>query len=170
MLSSQRWRLLKERFTIETLCEELWTMFGPDVPLSHNGPVELTKSGNNPFLTLGDFETGDILINIKGAGGASIGDIVIEDDELKFVPEGGETPDVAVVNGGGAIPGTVVSNSGTVYQVSIFENGITQAATQTVSVTHRSISASSDPVPAGTAVAVFLGNDGTYWMNGGVWL
>jgi hypothetical protein len=63
----------------------------------------------------------------------------------------------------------VQSGSGSSYQVLIYENGPSAAATRTVAVTQVQIDASAE-IPADSGVTVFEQPTGVFWMQVAVWL
>jgi hypothetical protein len=171
MFGRLRERLLKKSWTADQLAQELYAMFDPEAPLFHEGPIELRRRDDQPFFTLSNFAPGDILFNVNGAGGRHYGDVILGDDGLGLLPEG-ETQLVGIgttVQGGsGGIPGAIVSGSGDTYQVTLYENGITEDATKTVEV--KQLQITGDDLDAGTEVVVYLGSDGVYFMQHPVWV
>lgn len=172
MYHKQRYRLLRkgndDPWTADQLAQELHSMFGPEVPLSHEGPIDLQMKGNNPFFYLSNFQTGDIVMQFKGRQGQPIGDLVLTDEGLGFQPEGQDQPVVvAQVGASNAFPAEVVSGSGSTYVVDTYPNGVNMAA---VRVNAAPWPEPDDIIPAGTKIFVVRTQDGSHYIQVPTWL
>lgn len=162
MFHNQRKRLLrKENWTADDLAQELWAMFGPNVPLEHRGPITIYQDGDQPAITFRDYGDGDTVFEIRGRDDDISSDITVSGD-----PGGGSASFGG--GGGGGMPGQVVSSvSSTVYNVRVYPNGLS-AASSVVQVTQLQI-ASGQTIPTGTWAIIALAG-GSYYMQVPVWL
>lgn len=161
MFHNQRKRLLrKERWTADDLAQELWAMFGPDVPLEHRGPVTLVQDGEQPAITFRNFGDGDSVFSFRR--GDVVSNTVIEGDNIVTNVVGGGS------STGTTFPGKVVSqSSGNNYLVDTYPSGLSGSA---VRVTVRQLSiASGEVIPADTWTLVAQTSDGSYYMQVPVW-
>lgn len=156
MFHNQRSRLLRrENWTADDLAQELWAMFGPEVPLEHRGPITLVNDGENPAITFRNFGDSDAVFQVTRVENNLAGNTTTTNTTITSV------------SGGGGIPGEIISGSGNTYQVDIYRNGLSGSATR-VSVRQLQIG-SGETIPAGTWTMVSQLADG-YYMQVNVWL
>lgn len=197
MYFRQRHRLLREdaSLTAPALAEELYAMFGPDVPIEHHGPITIYKSGENqPAITLRGFEPGDMVFNIErpeepdiqmtfnnqggfnGPSGSVFGPITINEAERQGVDPGQlpikDTKDVKeiILAGGGT------STAGNAFPGLVLSGSgssyqvlvTTSTGAITVTATQMQIASGQD-IPADTA-AIVVRTGNTYRLQVPVWL
>lgn len=160
MFGEQRQRLLREDPwpNANMLAQELYAMFSPEQELTHDGPITLNVNGLVPPITL-NFPDGSlpiIRVQRRGVPESTIGQDGQSDSE--------ETPQQQEQQAGSRVfSGTVVSGSGSSYQVAL-------STGDTVSVTQLSIHA-DETIPEGTAVVVFrTTQQSAYFMQVPVWM
>jgi hypothetical protein len=181
-LKDQAIRLLRESWSRpKELAEELFAIFDSDTPFTIDGPLTINNtSPTEPAIRIRQF--GDSPINIviqrPEVPGAFPGgpDPVDDPVEEEVAPDSGSAPggqqdeeESGGSSGPGGIYGVVQSGSGSSYQVLIYEDGPSAAATRTVTVTQVQIDASAE-IPADSGVVVFEQPAGTYWMQAPVWM
>jgi hypothetical protein len=156
-------RLLRETPwpNAQSLAEELYAMFKSKLPFVIDGPVEINNPGDGPALTIRQNGNSDIALRI----GENVYPPEHPPPQVPLPPEG--TTDLdnqagggAGGGGGGGTPGTVVSGSGSSYQVQLASGG-------TVTVTQAP--ATTEDIPAGTPVIVTT-YAGGHFMCHPVWL
>jgi hypothetical protein len=159
MFHNQRKRLLRrEHWTANELAQELWAMFGPEVPLEHRGPITLYGDGENPAITYRNFDEGDVLFEFPD-GNTVTNSTVNNITNVTNVTAGTST---------NVFPGEIQSHvSGNNYLVDIYPNGVS-GTSQQVTVRQLSI-ASGETIDAGTWTLVTQTADGSYSMQVPVW-
>lgn len=180
----------------QRLSEELYTMFSASTPMTTDTPASLNQGSTDvPALTItntiggttvsvngGDITFGgggDITIN-AGPAGPGGGDITLGGSNLTLnIPPNNITIDGQTLpnmiaggggggGGGGGMLGRVTGGSGSSYTVAVYGNGISRAATATVTATVPQI-AGGENVPSGTYVTVVhAGNE--YNFQPPVWM
>ncbi len=171
MFTNQKIRLLRgiPWKNATELAEELVAMFSDNAgPVQIPEGVQLNAANGVPIKVKG--VTDDTPIAQFQLPNGSDVNVSFTGGQLSFTDKA--TGDPVPSSGGGgsgdstptAFAGTVVSGSGSSYQVSILVSG----ASQTVSVTQRQIDA-SETIPAGTS-ALVVKDGGNYYMQVPVWL
>lgn len=163
MFFKQRQRLLREEsWTADLLAQEMYAMFGPDVPLEHHGQITLVKPSNGSPIVLKDVVDGDTIISVPSREGA------VEDEDAVSLDVVAGSAATAVGSGRPmAYQGTVLSGTHPTYSVRIYREGIT-ADSEDVSVTQLS-GKTGVAITAGAAAIVFEDVEGNYFMNIPVW-
>jgi hypothetical protein len=161
MFHNQRKRLLrKERWSADELAQELWAMFGPEVPLEHRGPVTLYSDGEHPAITYRNFDEGDSVFAFDD--GDTVTNVNVENNTFVTNVTTGSS------SSSNTFPGEVQSHvSGNNYLVEIYPSGLS-GATSTVTVRQLSI-ADGEEIESGTWAQVSQSADGTYFMQVPVW-
>lgn len=157
-------RLMKTQWpTAQLLAEELIAMF-ENAKLAQAGPITLTQTGDNPFFTLKDWKPGDVIMEVKGPGGISLGNITFTGSTISFGGGGSGGGGTSItVEGGGGMPGQVESRvSGNDYNVTVYPAGI-PAGGMSVVATQLQIHA-DDEIPVGTWALVVKAGD-YYYMQ-----
>jgi len=168
LLKDEAIRLLREKWpNASMLAEELFAILNSDLPTGIDGPLTIdNQSPDQPALIIRQF--GDSPIDIVVQRPGQPGGLPSEEDQETVSPAE-PTTTTTISGGGGAAPGQGVSGTGAVYQVALYEQGLAQDSTRTVTVTQLQIDA-GDTIPAGTWVIVFGAGDGTFFMQCPVWL
>lgn len=166
MFGSQAVRLLSQKWKTATLlAEELFTMFQDDIPLSQNAPVTIHSDAPGvPALTISTNGNGDTpVLRIIGPGGQD-GTISVGDGGITFTTNNNTTNVTQnnIKTNPTAFFGTVLSGTGSSYQVSLLPDN------KVVLVTQGQI-LNTEQIPAGTPVVVIKAGS-SYFMQVPVWL
>lgn len=193
ILKDEAARLMRTKWkSAQTLAEEIFAILNSDKPLQIDGPVTINNTTAAPSITVKQANNNDQVMNVvkqplptptlpgipplpaPPAGQRSVM-VIYADGTTGYAPfpqgtitpgqSSKETPEPEKrQSGGGGFPGTVVSGSGSAYQVRI----TTPEGSKTVAVTQVQI-ATGATIPAGTgAVVVQVGE--AYYMQVPVWL
>ncbi len=165
MFDEQAIRLLREKWpNANILAEELFAILTSSIPLTHNGPLEITNNTDGPAITIRNYGGSEIAFRViraddpaspQGTPGENrvVTDIG-NDGSRDPVPEDEE-------QGSSAFPGKVVSGSAATYQVDIYENGTAAAKTATVAARIGNLETGVN-VPANSWVVVMRLATGAY--------
>lgn len=150
---------------------------GTTTPMGGGG----SGSGSNTSIFKGVIESGSeetysVTIYPNGLSGSTSTVSVTQINPIFDLPAG--TPVLVIKGADGSyfmnaipanlcVPGTVVSGSGTTYQVDIYPNGMTGASKR---VTCKQLKLTSGTIPSGTPALVTRTLDGTYEMQVPIWL
>ena len=180
-----RARLLREYpWDAQSLAEELYAMFDPEIPINHEGPLTLTARNGVPPLIINNLPTTTFPITQNPPAQQ----IPNDPDQPIVVPD---LPSntlkrqeiIDVINslglGGGAncFPGIVTGGAEGEYSVDVYFDGLSEAATS-VTVGQLQIAA-GEAIPAGTwalVIRVLVRDESTgelyylYFMQVPVWL
>ena len=167
-----RARLLREYpWDAQSLAEELYAMFDPEIPLNHEGPLQLTARNGVAPLIINNLPIGTDPI-IQNPPTQQIPD---EPGQPNIEEEGEGEPQTPATpspggGGGGAncFPGKVTSGGpGTSYLVDVYLDGLSQPATN---VSARQLAIDGlDTVAADTWCLVAKQNDGQYVFQVPTW-
>lgn len=172
IFGDQTIRLLREKWRSPVqLAEELFAMFTSTGPVTIPAGSKVAKPADGqPYLTLIGYTPGESAFDYIKPNGDPGGPVPISalPDPLAEVVV--PTDDDSTPSATSSFPGVVVSGGpGDTYDVEIFENGVTQASTRTVSVKQLQIHADAT-IPAGSSAVVHLGPDGAFFMQVPVWI
>ena len=184
IFGDQALRLLRDDWPdAQTLAEELYAIFTSTTPTTLQGPVTINNSSNQPDLTTNNYGSGPggITINKQPFPGPPLppGGSPIEFGNITFTSYFSDGSSSGT-NGGSsgasqppqqsasAFPAMILSGGpGATYQVSVYKNGPTGAATA-ATATQLQID-SGETIPVGTWTIVTLVNN-KYYMQVPVWL
>jgi hypothetical protein len=163
MFHNQRKRLLRrDNWTATDLAQELWAMFGPDVPLDHRGPITLYRDGEQPAIIYKNFGESDSLFRVDNGDDLSVYSPTRLDNPT------GDTSSSSSSSTTGAFPGEVVSHvSGNNYLVNTYPDGLSAPAIQQT-VRQMNIR-SGATIKAGTWAMVCQTGDGAFHMMVPIW-
>lgn len=180
-LVDQAVRLLRTHWrNPTTLAQELYAMFTAPDAASQDAPMTIANpSGQAPYLQLPNYTPGNSLINITGKGGAPIGDISLQGDNLVFQPAGtgnlpapsgtvpykpGTTVPTIIGGGSAVVAGQVISGSGASYVVGLYPQGPSGQQSKQVNATQLQIDPGAT-IPPGTWAALWQQTDGNWYMQ-----
>jgi hypothetical protein len=169
MFDDQAMRLLREKWpNADLLAEELFAILTAERPTLTNGPIVINnESDQTPLIirNLGDAPFAIEIITSDPTKEDGFKNAKIDNDGNPVVDE----EDEEEAEGGGSVPGQVVSGSGTSYSVQIYENGSGSASTQTVTVRVPNL-ADGEDLSEGDWLLVSLLANGTYEALATVWM
>lgn len=136
---------------LQQFAEELIAELESTKELTHNAPINANGPQNPnatvaPFNSFPNYDQPGFTINNPDGSRTDIG----QDGTITTTPAGGGTPQQ---QGGGGLIGKIVSGSGTSYTVGIYENGLSAAATRTVTATAPYLNSDED-IPNNSVVGV----------------
>lgn len=162
MFDEQLSRLLREHWpNAKMLADELYAMFRGWEERGLTNLILQQPPGDQPAIRLNGWDSGDIVIQVRGRGGIDLGSITFTGGTLA-TPDATGVGGGTVVAGANAFPGRVVSGTGSTYQVDIYPNGLGGEA-ERVSVTQMLID-EDETIPGGTPVLV-VRSGANYYMQ-----